>query len=439
MEGVLTQQAAALFQHGEGWYGVSLEVKGKDIVACETKSALSLSELSQAYGEPFIISLSSASGYLVNLQFPFGGKRKIGLVVRDELEEYFPFPVDDMSFDFQEYGKGSVLVAAVQRPLIERLIEETAVQPKIVTLNSLAIFHFLKWAKVITTGNFMFLHIDGDTLVLMLFKENRLHTVRQMVHSQDLQVLKDLIGECINDKEPSLDVCYLVGPESDTSTLRGLLSNGFAVRTVVPSLSNFVGATSVPEFFWPGIGAALLSLADGDQLNLLGTRRAGLPGAERLALRIGAGVAVLCVFVAGMSYLNLFLKDQTYRLLFAEQKRIYKEVFPKSPPVKDMASYFEQRIRSMETGLARSGGTIGASPLRILTEVSARIGDEIDVKLNEYTFDGSEFSLTGTTVSFASVEKIRNLLSEVNGIKSMEVQNVDLVGSQVKFKIRGLL
>jgi len=47
-------------------------------------------------------------------------------------------------------------------------------------------------------------------------------------------------------------------------------------------------------------------------------------------------------------------------------------------------------------------------------------------------------SISGTTVSFMAVEKIKAAMEEIRDIKNIEIQNLDMTqGKQIKFKIKG--
>lgn len=99
---------------------------------------------------------------------------------------------------------------------------------------------------------------------------------------------------------------------------------------------------------------------------------------------------------------------------------------------------FREKIRLLD----KDPGSIavGADPLAVLNEISARIGPDIDVKISEFASDEKEFTMSGTTVSFASMEKIKAALEQIRGVSQVEMQNLDLAaGRQVKFKIRGKL
>jgi len=126
--------------------------------------------------------------------------------------------------------------------------------------------------------------------------------------------------------------------------------------------------------------------------------------------------------------------------LNVEQQRIFKTIFPKAPPIKDINRYIEDRIRALERDVSGSGANIAIPPLQVLAEISMKIDKQIDVKINEFICDDKEFSISGTTISFVSVEKMRKAIEEINDVKDIEIQSVDIAaGKQVKFRIRGKL
>jgi hypothetical protein len=72
--------------------------------------------------------------------------------------------------------------------------------------------------------------------------------------------------------------------------------------------------------------------------------------------------------------------------------------------------------------------------------VSSRIPPELDIKLNEFSFDDKEFAISGTTISFAAVEKVKAGIEQIKGVSQVEAQNLELgPNKQVKFKLRGKL
>ena len=175
------------------------------------------------------------------------------------------------------------------------------------------------------------------------------------------------------------------------------------------------------------------------KLNLTGERHsAGLFLFTRTALYASAALACAGIITAVLFSLDYYFKESAYKYLVAEEGRLYKLSFPKSPPVREPVKVFRERIRRLDSDPGAIAA--GASPLVVLNEVSERIGPDINVKVSEFAADEREFTLSGTTVSFASAEKIKAALERMHGVSQVEMQNLELAaGKQVKFKVRGKL
>lgn len=436
MEGILIRKACSIFQNENQWCALSLNVRGNSILKTDFFTADDFSELIDLLGDcPICVSFVDKSGYLTYLNFPFSGKRKIGMVVRDELEDYFPFPLDDVYFDFQEIGEGNVLVAAIPKTVVENFKFDENI--KILTLSSIAALYGLRWFKIIIEKDFIFVNVEPDIASIMVFQEGLLCNVRQIVFSGHMDILRDAIQESSHGQNSRIGTCYLVCSQEDQAKIQNLISSKIDMKIESPALSKHLEGTNIPSYCWAGIGAALLSLQPKDEINILGERHQGLLPIEKITFYLGSSITIACIIITGLFYLNFYLKDKTYQSLNFDQMAIFRSVFPKSPPVKDVIKALEDRVSSLERDAAGSVIASGTSPLRLLSDISSKIDKQIDLKLSEFSVEGSEFVFAGTTVSFSSAEKIKKSLEDVGGVKSVEIQNIDLIANQVKFRMRG--
>jgi hypothetical protein len=230
----------------------------------------------------------------------------------------------------------------------------------------------------------------------------------------------------------------MVSDGVDAAQQKQDLEKTFHIHIEMPSLKRILKNEQTPERLWPAIGAALLSLRPKGQLNLTGNGRGYLFLSTKTALDLSAALAACGLLAAGLFFLDYYLKERAYQYLVSEPNRIYRLSFPKSPPIKDPVRIFREKTRLLE----KEPGSVAAvtNPLSVLNEVSSKIGPDLDVKLNEFASDEKEFTISGTTISFASAEKIKAALEQVKGVSQVEMQSLDLAaGKQVKFKMRGQL
>ena len=435
----MRRKGAAIVQRNGSWYGLTITVmeKEKNITDLALQLEGDLAELKKTVAaEGYGIALENSAAYLFNLTFPFSDKGKIKLVIGTELEERLPLAREDLTVDFVESAKGSVLAAAIPRSLSEEL--RTDKRLRITTIQSIAVLHALKWFNVVSEPDFVFLHMNGNSVVLMGFKESRLYYLRQFVYSPESDALHEALREILDDQGFAPRSWVMVSDNEDALIQRMALEQAFGIRLELPLLKDVLKDEEAPDWLWPAVGTALLSIRPRGELNLTGERRSYLFPSPRGVLSVSAALASLSLIVGGLFFLDYCLKERTYQYLVSEPSRIYRVTFPKSPPTRDPVRMFREKIRLLDTEPV--SGEPATSPLTVLNEISNRIGPEVDVKINEFASDEKEFTLSGTTVSFASIEKIKAALEQIKGVSQVEVQNLDLAaGKQVKFKLRGRL
>ena len=434
----MRRKGAAIVQRNGSWYGLTLTVLEKGIADLRLHLEGGLAELKKAVAaDGYGVALENGAAYLFNLTFPFSDKGKIRLVIGSELEERLPLAVEDLTVDFVPSAKGSVLAAAIPRSLSEEL--RTDRHLRITTIQSIAVLHALKWFNMITEADFVFLHMNGNGVVVMGFKESHLYYLRQFVHSPESDALHDALREIMDDQGFAPRSYVMVNDNEDAPLQRMALEQAFGIRVEIPLLKDVLKDEEAPEWLWPAVGAALLSVRPKGQLNLTGERHSFFFPSARGVLSVSAGLASLSLLVGGLFLLDYCLKERTYQYLVAEPIRIYRVTFPKSPPTRDPVRMFREKVRLLDTEPG-SLAPATTNPLAVLNEISSRIGPEVDVKVNEFASDEKEFTLSGITVSFASLEKIKAALEQMKGVPQVEVQTVDLAANkQVKFKLRGRL
>ncbi len=432
----MKRKASAIVQRKDGWYGVDFSVNDRAIGEVSLYENKDLAELKQILDQGCGVAIENSSAYLFNLTFPFTDKKKISLVIRNELEEMLPFSLDDMTVDFVETGKGKVLAAAVPKSVSEEF--QTDKQVKITSIHALAVLYALKWFNVIYQRDFVFLHVNDNAVVIMGFKDNELYYLRQFFHSPKSTALSDAFQEISTDKDFLPRAYVMVSDTADGAAMKDDLEKAFRIHIEMPLLKRVLNNEDIPERLWAGIGAALLSIKPHGQLNLTGEKR-NFFLSGKVGLYVSAGLAALSILVFSLFYLDYYFKKQTYEYLVSEPNRIYRSVFPKSPPARDVVKMFQDKIKLLEKEPG-SGFVTNENPLAILNAVSSKIPADVDVRVNEFISDEKEFTITGTTVSFASLEKIRAGIEQIQGISRVEVQNLELApNKQVKFKLRGKL
>jgi hypothetical protein len=437
VEGVLKSKVAAIIQQSEGWCGVMFDIKKNIIGNLSFVTGQSFDETKKFIGDnTFGLALNNGSAFLFHLPFPFSGTNKIRMILGNELAQKLPVPVDEMRIDFLENGKGNVLAAALPKNFVTDFHLNR--QSKIVTVQCLAALYALKWLKWIEDDNFVFMHMCGNAVVVMAYKEGYLFYLRQFFHSRESDSFDDAIDYVANRSDFMPKSFILIGDSDQVDVEKKRLQDKFHIVIERPSVSHFIPHTDLPEWGWAAIGAGLMSLKPKGHINLLENKSSISLLSSEKAVYFSVAVAILGLLLCGLSYLNYTLKNRTLNYLMTEPGRIYKTTFPKSPPIKDPIAVFREKMRNLD----KQPGSISTinSPLGILNEMSIRIPSDLDVKIDDFTFDEKEVSLSGTTISFAAAEKVRSFMEQIEGISQVEIQTLELIGNkQIKFKLKGRL
>jgi hypothetical protein len=430
---------ASLVQLQDGWHGASF-ILDKNIV----KDVRIYDNIDPGHsrnfinGMPVYISFGTSLSYFVHLKFPFTGKRKIELVLNSELSGILPVDISDVVVDFKEIGKGSVLAVALPKDDIAELTIDKGVRG--VTVNAIATLQALKWLNAIPQNDFVFIHIDGNNASLVAQRKGNLQYLRQFYCSViEPGSIHSAIKEIKVNEEFSQIPFYMIssGVDGDIAALKTEIERQHNIKIMIPSIRRYIAADNCPEWLWAAIGSSLM-MRDGNEINLLPQKEKGLKFSNEIVLKVLGVAAIVSVLVFAMLLLNFYSKEKTFRFLMTEQQQIYRAIFPKSPPIKDIVKGFQDKIRLLDRELAGTGVVDALPALKILAEISNKIDKQIDVRLNEFVCDEKEFSISGTTVSYMAVEKIKASIEEIKELNNIEIQNIDIApGKQVKFKIRG--
>lgn len=435
----MKRELASLVQLHDGWRGASFLIEKNSVKNVKIYNNIDPEHARDAMnGLPVYVSLETSLSYFVHLKFPFTGKRKIELVLNSELSGLLPVELNEVIVDFKEIGKGNVLAVAL--PKDDAVGLKMVKNLKGVTVNAIAALHALKWFSAVAQNDFVFIHIDGNNATIIAQRKGSLNYLRQFYYSEENTInLYSAINEIKGDAEFINVPFYMIYSfaKGDVETIKEEIEKKFNIKIKIPSLNKYIESNDCPEWLWAAIGSSLIAL-DSTEINLVQQKEKGLGFSMDKLLMVFGVVAAASVLVFTLFFLNLYFKKSIFKFFTTEQQNIYKTVFPKSPPIKDIVSGFQDKIRLLDRELAGSGVRSTVPALKILAEISAKIDKQIDVKLNEFVYDENELSISGTTVSFKDVEKIKAAMEEIKEIKNIEIQSVDMTqGRQIKFKIKG--
>lgn len=376
---------------------------------------------------PFL-SLETSLGIITQLSFPFAGRKKIGLVLRNELESVLPVPVDEVAIDFVETGNGNVMVACVHSAKMEEI--RSLYNPAFITLNPFSALYGLRAKKIIRGMNCGVLYLEGLTCTLFSFPDGRLSNVKHVILPGD-DLCKGLL-ELLGDQK--LEKVYALGtgvPESTGKELEGRLG----IRVERPETDMRPSGDDFGICPWTVLGSLLLARTrPRTEINLLReVEGVGLP--VPILMKFAYVLTFLSILSVLYLHIDLALKQRVLKDLGKEELKIYRSIFPGSPPLGQIETVLKEKIKGAQI---RENPSDVRSPVAVLGEISKSLSRSLDVKLKEFVLEEKSFSVSGETTSFAACEKIREDLLRIKDVMQVNIESLETSEGVVKFKMRGL-
>ncbi len=263
------------------------------------------------------------------------------------------------------------------------------------------------------------------------------------------RIAKAALGEVLQEVELTLH-SYVYGQKNRPRPEQVfLIGGGAAAEGITEAVSETL---SLPcQRFEPRHGEALLEIGEegrGDSCLMataagLGLRATGprkdevdfrqeeyaLIDDPRKSRRRWAAAGVGLVLLLALLLVNLFIKAQlNQRELAALEAEIKRNLITTIPDVKRVVNPLSQartRMGEMEARVRVFEGTsvAGLSPLNILRELSFRLPSSLSVQLLEVSIDDEGISLSGTTNSFDSVNRLQRHLQESPFFREVKISS----------------
>ncbi len=405
------------------------------------------------------------------LTLPFTDRRKLQQTVPYALEEHLPFAVDDAAVAFARVGQedsSSLVVAAftrkeeLQRHL--ELLARAGLDPKVVTLSSLALAGFLARSRNGKRGSHLVLEIDESSTSLVLIDPTGTpRAMRTIGHGLDLRtprsgaqeaganailgaIRQTLLAHSTDGEMPEL---VLAGSVTAAPNVRQELSS--ALEVPVRDMAEFDysallhGAQSRQARF-AGCFAMLLGEAAVAPLELLNFRtgefvyRGRSAGLGPLRLTAGLGVALIAAAALHLT-LALAVNARKLHLLNSEIVRLTEPVLGSPHPATARAD-LQAKLTEMNKRLRLLGGNLGhGSPLDVLLQVSRAIPGNIPLQATSLEIDETGVKMDGSVDSFATVDHIKRSLERDGVFSAISVEHAGAGtdSSKVEFRLSAQL
>jgi Tfp pilus assembly PilM family ATPase len=434
----------------------------------EPDAGPALVRLLQKTGKPDIVISALPADMVARrlLELPFRDRRKLEQVVPFALEEHLPFPVEDAVVSFVAVGSDGdntlVIAAFARKDDVRRhvdLLAGAGLDPKTVTLSTLALAQLLSCARNGREASHLLLDIDSDsTSMVLIDARGTPRAIRTLAagidHATGAEALsrpaasailgavrQTLLAHASDHEQPDL---VLAGPGAAVPGIGSRI--GEALSLTVRSLDEFeypapLTAARREPLRFAACMAMLLAEAPGKRAEVLNFRRGEFAFRGRtsdLAPFRTPGILAIAALCFALVHLG-FGVSSNLRSLSALNAQIVAAARPALGPVSasDAQTKLMANVSTMEHKLKMMGGGTGrGSPLDTLLEVSRTIPARIPVQVEDLVVDDSGLKLQGHADSFAAVDQVKRALDNSTYFSNIQVDHAAAGGKSGKVDFR---
>ena len=424
-------------------------------------------------GAEVAVNVPCDAVYFQTLETDLTNLDHVQQVLKFELEEDFPFPMDELVMDVCGVRRlrgdaQSILVAAVGRNTLRerlRVLADAGIACGVMDADVCALHAVIRETHShLANAPIMMAYLREAHVLLAIAEQGHLVTARSFALRPAVEgewAEADSIGDLAAALARETELTWRDSFGTAIPPATPLVVGGDAELTHdvserlreelpcdVTTISSFGAMTVSEDVETPpsfALAAGLALRAGGGTtpgMNFLAadTLKSDRVMETKRALII-SGVALGAIAVAWFSGLFLQWKalERDYQGIRAETRRIFNETVPEEKKIVHELQQLDEKLGALrrEYDTFASVTARGATPLRIMGLISAAIPKRINVKISELTIVGRSVRLTGTTSSFRSVDSLKARLEAVAEFASVQIQptEVDHKSGTVRFTL----
>ncbi|MCP4666978.1 MAG: hypothetical protein GY849_11495 [Deltaproteobacteria bacterium] len=380
--------------------------------------------------EMLITCLPASSAIIRQIPLSFSKVKKIGKIIKFQMEPYAPYPVDDMLVDFLPPGpEGNIIAVGVQKEIMAQhlmFLSAADLEPHVVSLDDLALFSLcLKDDRIDTGQAISIMHFGNGKMVVQIIHENRLDFIRilperpedtdQLIHTFKLYQLEKpdiLLSEILITGHSGIDddMAGRIGLATNikTSLWRPFdgMKHGFGDMQ-----TDLQARLSVPLGLAVSVAEPPDKIFDMKKEEFAGKRSVDL---KKIFVFMSAAFLLLVFLYTFNTYQNLHIRKKQYSDLKDSITQIFSHTFPETKTIVKGQEFAQMKQKIHEETSKHKwldDLTGGEKVLDVLTVLSRTISNFSGLRMDNLSIEEKEIRIYGRASSFEIVDRLKQKLS----------------------------
>ncbi|MGC8976967.1 MAG: hypothetical protein ACP5OB_05025 [Candidatus Ratteibacteria bacterium] len=352
-------------------------------------------------GNIFYLIFSKLDCYFRKVEFEFKDRKKINLILSQELEGKLPKPVDDFyfytDFYYPEYNKTIVFIYAVEKKKIDFFIEAFR-KNKVkfhFTIDSILLYRFLK--DIISEKNYIELFVEKDYLLINLVENSEISGVFSYFSQNLIESISDIFSSLLSDKKFPV---YFIGDRTLFDKIELETGKFLFKKNIFEILKE---TKKFPEV----------------SLNPLGIKKITIPFDYLVSLFFLIAISFLLI----RPYFFCIEKEKKLKEFNFKMEEIYRSLFPETKKVINPLIQIKEKLGENENNLKFLVSEI--SIIKILEEVTTIFSTDLkNAEVEEFVFNGENVNLVGIVDNLKNLDIIKENFKKSKVFKSFEIETI---------------
>lgn len=381
-------------------------------------------------GEMVVTCLPTSRAIIRQLALSLGDVKKLGKIIKYQMEPHVPYPIDEMVVDFLPPRPGEeIFAAAVQKRLLSEhleLLSRANLQPDVVSLDDFALSYLYGYGNEDSAEHpVAIIHVTAEKTSVQIINGKGLDFIRVLPEGSGTveAILETFRIYQIKKPDLKLSRILLTGRGAAFPRLGEQLSLQTRVETALwrpfdkikhqmeTVETDLQSGLSVP------LGLALSSLnasSKGFDLRKEEFEISTTMNLKQMFIYMISAILLLAGLFTFDLYHGIFVQQKRHKEL---NKRITQMLISTFPDTGTIAKGQEaiQMSRKIDEGMAKSlwleNFTSQETVLDVLMMLTKAISEFSDVRINNLSIDGKEIRVNGQSSSFEVVDKLKEKLT----------------------------